>query len=64
MSLHTLPDAERTKRLTTAELRDRFLVQDLFQDGQVTFRFVDLDHLVGVLGIRSFAPRHQKMTHV
>ena len=46
MSLHTLPDAERTKRLTTAELRDRFLVQDLFQDGQVTFRFVDLDRVV------------------
>ena len=46
MSLHTLPDAERTRRLTTAELRDRFLVQDLFQDGQVTFRFVDLDRVV------------------
>ena len=46
MSLHPLPDAERTRRLTTAELRDRFLVQDLFQDGQVTFRFVDLDRVV------------------
>ena len=46
MSLHTLPDAERTRRLTTDELRDRFLVQDLFQDGQVTLRFVDLDRVV------------------
>lgn len=46
MSLHTLPDAERTRRLTTDELRDRFLVQDLFQDGAVTLRFVDLDRVV------------------
>ena len=46
MALHTLPDAERTKRLTTDELRDHFLVEDLFQDGAVTFRFVDLDRVV------------------
>ena len=46
MSLHTLPDAERTRRLTTAELRDCFLVQDLFQEGQVTLRFIDLDRVV------------------
>lgn len=46
MSLHALPDAERTKRLTTAELRDGFLVQDLFCDGEVTLRFVDLDRVV------------------
>ena len=46
MALHTLPDAERTKRLTTDELRDRFLVRDLFRDGEVTLRFVDLDRVV------------------
>lgn len=46
MSLHTLPDAERTQRLTTAELRDRFLVEDLFQGGAITFRFVDLDRVI------------------
>lgn len=46
MALHTLPDAERTKRLTTDELRSHFLVDDLFQDGAVTFRFADLDRVV------------------
>ena len=46
MALHTLPDAERTKRLTTDEIRGHFLVDDLFQDGAVTFRFVDLDRVV------------------
>lgn len=46
MPLHTLPDAERTRRLTTDELRDRFLVQDLFRDSQVTFRFADLDRVI------------------
>lgn len=46
MSLHILPDAERTRRLTTGELRDSFLLQNLFQPGQVTLRFVDLDRVV------------------
>jgi 4-deoxy-L-threo-5-hexosulose-uronate ketol-isomerase len=46
MPLHTLPDAERTKRLTTDEIRSHFLVDDLFQDGAVTFRFADLDRVV------------------
>ncbi len=46
MPLHTLPDAERTRRLTTGELRDRFLVSDLFQPGRVTLRFADLDRVV------------------
>lgn len=46
MSLHILPDAERTRRLTTDDLRDRFLVPDLFQEGAVTLRFVDLDRVV------------------
>ena len=46
MSLHTLPDAERTRRLTTDEIRGHFLVQDLFQDGAVTLRFVDLDRVI------------------
>ncbi len=46
MPLHSIPDAERTKRLTTDELRDRFLVQDLFREGEVVLRFVDLDRVV------------------
>ena len=46
MSLHTLPDPERTRRLTTDELRDRFLMSDMFEDGRVTLRFVDLDRVI------------------
>ena len=46
MPLHTLPDAERTRRLTTDELRDRFLVQGLFAPGEVRLRSVDLDRVV------------------
>lgn len=46
MPLHLLPDAERTQRLTTDELREGFLVEDLFQEGAVTFRFVDLDRVI------------------
>ena len=41
-----MPDAERTKRMTTGELRDHFLVQDLFNEGEATFRFPDLDRVV------------------
>jgi 4-deoxy-L-threo-5-hexosulose-uronate ketol-isomerase len=41
-----LPDAERTKRLTTDELRSGFLVQDLFTPDAITLRHIDLDRVV------------------
>lgn len=41
-----MPDAERTKRMTTSELREHFLVQDLFEPGEARFRFPDLDRVV------------------
>lgn len=44
--MHYLPDAERTKRMTTSEMREHFLLRDLFQSGRVTLRFVDLDRVV------------------
>jgi 4-deoxy-L-threo-5-hexosulose-uronate ketol-isomerase len=44
--LHFLPDAERTKRMTSAELRAAFLVQGLFVPGKVVLRHVDLDRVV------------------
>ena len=44
--MHYLPDAERTKHLTTEELRAGFLVQGLFAPGAVTLRHIDLDRLV------------------
>src|SRR4051812_10859749 len=46
MSMHFLPDAARTARMTTDELRANFLVQGLFVPGQVNLRIVDLDRVV------------------
>jgi len=44
--MHYLPDSHRTRHLTTAELRQGFLLEDLFTSGQVTLRHVDLDRVV------------------
>src|ERR671937_1740702 len=44
--MHYLPDSERTRRLTTEELRASFVVRDLFQAGALTLRFIDLDRVV------------------
>ncbi len=41
-----LPDSERTKRMTTDELREHFLLQDLFQDGKITLRFASIDRVI------------------
>jgi 4-deoxy-L-threo-5-hexosulose-uronate ketol-isomerase len=44
--MHYLPDAERTRRMTTDELRQHFLVTDLFREGEVSLRIVDLDRVI------------------
>ena len=41
-----MPDSERTKRMTTSELREHFLVEELFEPGEARFRFPDLDRVV------------------
>ena len=41
-----LPDTEHFKRLNTDELRSNFLVQDLFDPGDISLRFVDLDRVI------------------
>jgi 4-deoxy-L-threo-5-hexosulose-uronate ketol-isomerase len=46
MPLHFLPDAARTARMTTDELRAAFLVQGLFVPGRINLRLVDLDRVV------------------
>lgn len=46
MTMHYLPGPVETRRMDTAELRDRFLLGGLFQPGEVTLRFVDLDRVV------------------
>jgi 4-deoxy-L-threo-5-hexosulose-uronate ketol-isomerase len=44
--MHYLPDAVRTARMNTDELREHFLVQGLFVPGTVTLRLIDLDRVV------------------
>jgi 4-deoxy-L-threo-5-hexosulose-uronate ketol-isomerase len=44
--MYLLPDSIRARSLSTAELRDAFLVQDLFTPDTVTLRHVDLDRVV------------------
>ncbi len=44
--MHYLPGPGETRRMDTAELRDRFLLQGLFAPGAATLRFVDLDRVV------------------
>lgn len=46
MTMHYLPGPTETRRMDTAELRDRFLLGGLFVPGAVTLRFVDLDRVV------------------
>src|ERR1041384_104727 len=44
--MQRIPDAERTKRLSTDELRSGFLIQGLFRLGEIVLRHVDLDRVV------------------
>jgi 4-deoxy-L-threo-5-hexosulose-uronate ketol-isomerase len=44
--MHTLPDATRTRTMSTDDLRASFLVEGLFRPGVVTLRLVDLDRVV------------------
>ena len=44
--MHYLPGPEQTRRMDTAELRDRFVLRGLFVPGAATLRFVDLDRVV------------------
>lgn len=46
MTMHYLPGPAETRRMDTAELRDRFLLGGLFVPGEVTLRFIDLDRVV------------------
>src|SRR5687767_1595911 len=44
--MHYLASPAETSRMTTAELRSKFLVQGLFVPGAVNLRFIDLDRVV------------------
>ena len=44
--MHYLASPAETSRMTTEELRSRFLVRELFVPGAATLRFIDLDRVV------------------
>src|SRR5438128_11512541 len=46
MSMHYLPGMAESARMSSDELRNAFLVRDLFQPGAITLRHIDLDRVV------------------
>ena len=46
MQLHYFPSPEATNTLSTDELRSRFLIGGLFQQGKVTAHYTDLDRMI------------------
>ena len=46
MRLYQMADAVRYELMNTEDLRETFLVEDLFQPGQIEFAYVDLDRTV------------------
>jgi 4-deoxy-L-threo-5-hexosulose-uronate ketol-isomerase len=46
IQMEHLPDAHRTRTLSTDELRSNFLVRGLFKPGAITLRHLDLDRVV------------------
>jgi 4-deoxy-L-threo-5-hexosulose-uronate ketol-isomerase len=45
-AMQYMPSPQSYRTMTTAELRENFLVEDLFQPGRTTLRMVDLDRVV------------------
>ncbi|MSU70526.1 MAG: 5-dehydro-4-deoxy-D-glucuronate isomerase [Opitutaceae bacterium] len=56
MKLHYFPTPEATNTLSTAQLRDAFLLHDLFQPGRVTAHYTDLDRMVIGAAVPTTAP--------
>ncbi|HXY20746.1 MAG TPA: 5-dehydro-4-deoxy-D-glucuronate isomerase [Gemmatimonadales bacterium] len=56
--MHYVPSPAEARRMTAAELRAAFLVQDLFAAGEATIRFFDLDRVAlgGVVPTRAPIP--------
>ena len=46
MKMLQMADAIRYRTMTTEELRETFLVKDLFQPGQIDLIYVDMDRAV------------------
>jgi 4-deoxy-L-threo-5-hexosulose-uronate ketol-isomerase len=46
MSMHYVPDKERMLTMSSAELKDSFVMSDLFRDGEQVFVVADLDRVI------------------
>jgi 4-deoxy-L-threo-5-hexosulose-uronate ketol-isomerase len=44
--MHLLPDSDRSRTLSTEQLRSAFLIRGLFQPNTITLRHIDLDRVV------------------
>jgi len=53
-----MADAVRYPRMTTAELRETFLIEDAFRPGEIVLTYVDLDRAV----IGGAVPTHETLT--
>src|ERR1700691_5400465 len=58
MKSRIVADQERYQRMTTAELRAAFLIEDLFQSGSVELYYTDVDRAV----IGSIVPTEKKLS--
>jgi 4-deoxy-L-threo-5-hexosulose-uronate ketol-isomerase len=58
MKSRIVPDETRYQRMTTAELRQSFLVEDLFQSGSVELLYTDVDRAI----IGGISPADKKLS--
>jgi 4-deoxy-L-threo-5-hexosulose-uronate ketol-isomerase len=56
MKLHYSPSPAETNTLSTEKLREHFLVEGLFQPGQVTAHYTDLDRMIIGAALPTTAP--------
>ena len=56
MKLHYFPRPEAANKLSTEELRSRFLIGGLFQPGAVTAHYTDLDRMIVGAAVPTTAP--------
>jgi 4-deoxy-L-threo-5-hexosulose-uronate ketol-isomerase len=56
MKLYQMADPVRYARMTTAELRETFLLEDLFTPGQIDVAYVDVDRTVIGSAVPASAP--------
>ncbi|HSY09915.1 MAG TPA: 5-dehydro-4-deoxy-D-glucuronate isomerase, partial [Candidatus Dormibacteraeota bacterium] len=62
-SIRRMPRAQDVARMTTQELRDTFLISNLFAPGELRGHFTDLDRLVvgGVMPVKPIElPNHKE----